>query len=204
MGRVGPQALAAWRPAAQGRHVGLHPRLVDEHQARGGDLRLMGLPARAPARHVRACLLLGQQSFFEAQPFGVDEHPHRLGMGLDPALGQLRRQPLQRERTGADPLSKPLGAVPRQRPGLVAADLSGGRRAGLPIPPRPLRHARGADLQRLGDLPMRLAGRLAGQRPFAKIHRIGRCHRCRPPPAATMNQIPPDLRIPIPPNRGPL
>ena len=60
----GLETLAARSPATQGRHVGLHPGLVDEHQAGGADPALVGLPARPSPGHVRPGLLLGQQGFF--------------------------------------------------------------------------------------------------------------------------------------------
>jgi hypothetical protein len=62
--RLGDQALAFRPPTAQRRHVGLDPRLVDEHQTLGVDAGLTRLPARPPTRHVRAILLAGEQAFF--------------------------------------------------------------------------------------------------------------------------------------------
>src|SRR5712672_3842953 len=73
-------------------------------------------------------------------------------MGLDPPLGQLRRQTPQRKRPRADPRPQPLSAVARQRPWLVAADLSRGHRAGLLLALRPFGHARRTDAQRRGNL----------------------------------------------------
>jgi hypothetical protein len=52
------------------------------------------------------------------------------------------------------------------------------------------------------NLSVRLARLLAGQRSFPKVQRIGSRHPCWPPnPAWTLNQIGPDLGIPIPSKR---
>ena len=60
----GLQPLAARRPAAQRRHVGLGPGLVDEHQAGGIDPALVLHPLRPPARHVRTLPLGRDQRLF--------------------------------------------------------------------------------------------------------------------------------------------
>ena len=62
--RFGQQFVSAWRPAAQPRHVGLGPGLVDEDEARRIKLALMGLPALAFSRDVGTILLGGEQGFF--------------------------------------------------------------------------------------------------------------------------------------------
>jgi hypothetical protein len=64
MGRIGLQPSSPRPLAPQGRHVGLHPGLVDEHKLRGRDPALMGLPPRPLSRHVRTRLFLSQQRFF--------------------------------------------------------------------------------------------------------------------------------------------
>jgi hypothetical protein len=64
MRHLGPEALAARRPASEGRHVRLGPGLVDEDEAGWIDLRLMPLPPGAAARDVRAILLAGEDGFF--------------------------------------------------------------------------------------------------------------------------------------------
>src|SRR6202044_3657861 len=51
------EALSLRRPAAKPGHVGLGPRLVDEHQSLGIDAALIGSPARAMAAYVRTILL---------------------------------------------------------------------------------------------------------------------------------------------------
>ena len=58
------QALALGPPAAQRRHVGLDPGLVDEHQSPRVETGLPGAPALSPARDVGAGLLKGEQRFF--------------------------------------------------------------------------------------------------------------------------------------------
>lgn len=61
---LGLEAGAARAPAAQGRHVGLGPGLIDEHQAISVDAPLILAPLLTSAGHVRPILLLGQQAFF--------------------------------------------------------------------------------------------------------------------------------------------
>lgn len=51
-------------PAAQGRHVGADPGLVDEDEAFGVEPALPGLPASTPAGNVRPTLLKSEQRFF--------------------------------------------------------------------------------------------------------------------------------------------
>jgi hypothetical protein len=58
------QSFTAQRPAAKRRHVGLGPRLVDEHQTLRIDAVLIGLPLRPPARHVGPVALAGRYGFF--------------------------------------------------------------------------------------------------------------------------------------------
>src|ERR1700749_274189 len=58
------QSFPFRRPTAQRLHVGLRPRLVDEHQALGVDAVLALRPLRAPPRHVRPSALAGDDGFF--------------------------------------------------------------------------------------------------------------------------------------------
>ena len=58
------QALALRSPAAQRRHVGLDPGLVDEDQPARIETGLPGSPALPPAGDVGAGLLKGEQRFF--------------------------------------------------------------------------------------------------------------------------------------------
>lgn len=58
------QALALLPPATQGGHVGLDPRLIDEHQPPWIEIGLKGPPAPSPPRDVGAGLLKGEQRFF--------------------------------------------------------------------------------------------------------------------------------------------
>jgi hypothetical protein len=64
VGRVGLQPSSPRSPAPQGRHVGLHPGLVDEHEPRGRDPALMSLPSRPLSGDVRTRLFFCQQRFF--------------------------------------------------------------------------------------------------------------------------------------------
>lgn len=58
------QALAFRLPAAQRRHVGLDPRLIDEDQPSWVEAGLQGSPAPPPPRDVSTHLLKGEQRFF--------------------------------------------------------------------------------------------------------------------------------------------
>jgi hypothetical protein len=58
------QPLATRRPAAQRRHVGLGPCLVDEDQAGGVDPRAELQPLRTPARDIGTGALVGDQRLF--------------------------------------------------------------------------------------------------------------------------------------------
>ena len=62
------QSLAARAPAAQRRHVGLHPGLVDEDEAPAIDAVLIGLPAGAFAEDVRPDLLRRHDGFWKLSP----------------------------------------------------------------------------------------------------------------------------------------
>lgn len=61
---LGLQPLSSRTPAAQGRHVGLRPRLVDEDEPGRINAALMTCPLSAPSSHVGAVLLFGQKCFF--------------------------------------------------------------------------------------------------------------------------------------------
>ena len=61
---VGLQPGTSGTPAAQRRHVGLGPGLVDEHQAGGVDPPLILLPLLTPPGDVGTILLLCEQAFF--------------------------------------------------------------------------------------------------------------------------------------------
>jgi hypothetical protein len=62
--RSGNQLTAARRPAAQRRHVGFGPSLVDEDQPRRVKPVLIRLPPRSAPRHIRTKLLRCEQGFF--------------------------------------------------------------------------------------------------------------------------------------------
>ena len=65
------QALAPWRPAAQRRHVGLCPGLVNEDQAARVNSFLVALPALAAAGDVRLAVARRPARFF------LNEYPAR-------------------------------------------------------------------------------------------------------------------------------
>jgi hypothetical protein len=64
MGHSCLEALASWPPAAQRRHVGFDPGLVDEDQPPGVNLVLMRFPALPFASDVRSILLGRPNCFF--------------------------------------------------------------------------------------------------------------------------------------------
>ena len=64
LGRQPIKSLALSAPTAQWRHVGADPGLIDEDQPVRVEAPLPGLPASAPAGHVWAELLKGEQAFF--------------------------------------------------------------------------------------------------------------------------------------------
>jgi hypothetical protein len=61
---LGLEAISFGSPAAQGRHVGFGPGLVDEDQAGRINATLVPYPPFAPSADVGTILLGGQQSFF--------------------------------------------------------------------------------------------------------------------------------------------
>ena len=63
-GRLGQQPLAASASSAQTDHFGGSPRLVDEHQSVGVEVRLVRLPGFTRLSDVGPVLLGGVQSFF--------------------------------------------------------------------------------------------------------------------------------------------
>ena len=88
--REAGQTLAFRPPAADRRHVGLDPGLIDEHQALGVDPTLPGLPAPAAAGYRHPSTLNGEQSSFEAQSLAPEKTPYRLIRTLvDEALEHL-------------------------------------------------------------------------------------------------------------------
>src|SRR3954453_8024160 len=56
--------LAAWRPTAQRRHIGLGPGLVDEHQVLRIDAMAIAQPLRTATRDIGAILFTGDQGLF--------------------------------------------------------------------------------------------------------------------------------------------
>ncbi len=70
MGYRGDQTLALWRPPSQARHVGLHPALIEEDQARWIEDGLRLTPLQPGLGDVGA-LLLGSVSclFLNVRPW---------------------------------------------------------------------------------------------------------------------------------------
>jgi hypothetical protein len=136
--------------------------------------------ARLRAMSGRSCST-GRIVFFEAQPLGVDEGPHRPDICLDPALSQLRCQLAQREWPRANALAQPVGVGAGQDRLLVPTDLAGRKTSGLPPQVLPLCHAGGADLKCLRNRTNGLASVSPGKSTFANVFRIGSRHPCWPP-----------------------
>jgi hypothetical protein len=61
---LGFDALTAWRPAPQRRHIGFGPGLIDEHQPGGIDPILILGPLRPSAGDIGTILLGGNQRLF--------------------------------------------------------------------------------------------------------------------------------------------
>src|ERR1700730_7702148 len=85
----GIKPLAAPAPAMRGRHVGLCPCLVDEHETLGIELLLVFLPALPPGRYVRPLLLGGAHDFFKGDLLLGEESPNRAIADADIARGKL-------------------------------------------------------------------------------------------------------------------
>jgi len=102
--------LPAQAPAAQRRHIGLDPGLINADQAPGVKLVLIGLPACALERDVAAGLLGRQYRFFEAQPLRMQKKPCH---------------------------AQPIRTLAAQGARLVNAHLAGRQRTGLALPLTP-------------------------------------------------------------------
>ena len=61
---LGDKALAHRRATVLADHLGRNRRLVDEHETRGLQLRLLGFEFSARCRNIRSILLGGVQCFF--------------------------------------------------------------------------------------------------------------------------------------------
>jgi hypothetical protein len=64
MRSIGSQPLAFRSPAAQRRHGGLDPSLVNKDKLGGIETILPGAPSHPPSRHIGAGLLKREQCFF--------------------------------------------------------------------------------------------------------------------------------------------
>jgi branched-chain amino acid transport system permease protein len=120
--------------------------------------------------------------FFETELLRVDEIPHRAIVDLEPALGEFRHQPAQRE----GPLPNALGQKGRvpvaDRLRLVSAHLARRHAARLVKPPHPVddRADPNAELSRR-SMPRNSALQNRGDSPLTKIVRIRPSHPCWPP-----------------------
>lgn len=59
-----PEPLTAWRPSAQGRHIGFGPGLINEDQAGGINPPLVVAPLSATPGDVGSILFAGEHGFF--------------------------------------------------------------------------------------------------------------------------------------------
>jgi hypothetical protein len=136
--------------------------------------------ARLRAMSGRPCSA-GRIVFFEAQPLGVNESPHRPHVRLDAALSQFQRQLAQGEWPRANASAQPVGIGAGQNRLLVATDLARRDAPGLPPQILPLRYTGGTDLKRCCYRTNRLASISTRQSALANIFRIGSRHPCWPP-----------------------
>src|SRR6185437_487269 len=129
----------------------------------------------------RSCSL-ARMLFFIAQPFRVDELPHRTVIDLETTLGrQLGHQPAQGKVGHPAALDKPITVLARNPAWLVASHLT---RLDATGPPKPIdpadrgthRHTETRRRPIAGHAP--LHGRHHAP---AQVLRIGCCHRCWPP-----------------------
>ena len=91
-GNIGYEPLALQAAPAQGRHIGLDARLVDEDEMPGIKSTLILAPLRAPPCDLGVQLFGGKNAFFEAQPPRMDEAPDLHIVDPDPAFGQFDRR----------------------------------------------------------------------------------------------------------------
>jgi hypothetical protein len=117
------KTLPAQALAAQRRYFGLDLGFINEDQALGVNLALMGLPACALERDVAAGLLGRQYGFSEAQPSACRKN--------HTARRQFRRQVACSERPRRDPCSQPVRTLTAQGARLVTAHLAGRQRPRL-------------------------------------------------------------------------
>src|SRR4051794_14333604 len=97
---------------------------------------------------------LASKLFFEAQPLGMHEIPHRAIVHLQAALGEFRNEPAKREVLLPEALQPSLVLAP-DRFRLVAPNLAGLEAAGIAIAPHPPNHRTHPDIELLGGLPSR-------------------------------------------------
>jgi hypothetical protein len=71
------ETIAPLTPAADRRHVGLDPGLIDQHEPLGINPLLIAPPAGASSGDVGSVLLARVEVFFTAQALAVEERPHR-------------------------------------------------------------------------------------------------------------------------------
>ena len=114
MWRLGPEPPSP-RPSPHGRVMLVFAQVSSMNTSAGRDPALMGPPAFTFARHVRPVCSSASSVFFEAQALGVNEHPYRPRMRLDPPFGQLGRQASKGERPGGDMRERSrVGALARE------------------------------------------------------------------------------------------
>jgi hypothetical protein len=108
--RLGVKPLAAPAASMCGRHGGLRPGLIDEHEALGIEL-LLALPEALPlGRYVRPVLLGGGDDFFKGDLLLGEKAPDRAIADMDMARGKLapyvvKRQIGRRGDAGEQPVS---------------------------------------------------------------------------------------------------
>src|SRR5271154_3177697 len=120
--------------------------------------------------------------FFEAEPLGVNEIPHRAIVDLQAALSELDDQSAQSERPFPDPPRQKQSALASNRLGLVPTHLARRGAPRLLNTPDPIDHrARRTPKSRRRLMPRQPDSQNRRHRPLTKIHRIRLSHPCWPP-----------------------
>src|SRR5271154_2652968 len=120
--------------------------------------------------------------FFEAEPIGVNEIPHRAIVDLKAALSKLGDQPAQGERAFPDAPRQKQSVLANNRLGLVPTHLARRDAPRLLNTPDPIDHrTRRNPKSRRRLMPRQPVSQNRRHRSLTKIHRIRLSHPCWPP-----------------------
>src|SRR6266446_3254899 len=136
--------------------------------------------ARAAATSGRSCSL-ACTIFFEADPLGGEQPPHRPVPDMDAALGKLGPDLLQRQiRNRRDPPQQPVPLILQARV-VIATHRLGRQAAALAPYPNPLDYRTGRQFKHCCRFATRQAPLNRPNYPRPQIPRIWSCHACWPP-----------------------